>query len=313
MRGEFLIAELLETPWALRREVLSRHVQVVAGWVAGRSAAPLAMEDDGPPVEGISAFEARRREANARVGGGNIAVIPVFGTIVQRAGMMTEWCGGSACTQISAALRDAMADESVGQILMEFDTPGGSVYGVDELASEIYEARKTKPVVGIANSLSASAGYYLMSQCSECYVTPGGEVGSIGVWMAHEDWAKCYEEWGIKTTLISAGKFKTEGNPYEPLNEEARAFMQSRVDDYYAAFTKAVARGRGVGVEAVRSGMGQGRVLGATECKSCGMVDDVMPIADVVRKMQRDARNSQTRARSALASAKAEIGLLEVR
>jgi ClpP class serine protease len=138
-------------------------------------------------------------------------------------------------------------------------------------------------------SLSASVGYWLMSQCSQAYVTPGGEVGSVGVWMAHEDWSKAMAESGVVTTMIYAGKFKVEGNPYEPLGEDARAFMQSRVDDYYGAFVRAVARGRGVGVQQVRDGMGQGRVLGAEEALAQGMVDGVATLAEVVRRMQKDA------------------------
>lgn len=311
MRGEFLISELLSTPWALRRDVLAGHVQVLARWVSGQSArSPLAMDDDGPAGgEGISAFEARRRDANGRVGGGGIAVIPVYGTIVQRAGMMTEWCGGSACTQIATALKEAMADETVSQILMEFDSPGGSVYGVDELAAQIYEARKTKPIVGIANSLSASASLYLQSQCSESYVTPGGEAGSIGVWQAHEDWSKAMEEYGVKYTLVSSGKYKVEGNPYEPLSADALAYMQKRCDDYYGAFVHAVARGRGCSVQQVRDGMGEGRVLSAGDAKACNMVDGVATLDDVVRKMQREIRGASSR-RSSLAMHRAQLEMV---
>ena len=46
--------------------------------------------------------------------------------------------------------------------------------------------------------------------------------------------------------MISAGKYKVEGNPYPPLDAEARGCMQSRVDDDYGTFTKGAARGRGV-------------------------------------------------------------------
>ena len=314
MKGEFLIADLLATPWALRREVLAGHMQVLARWL-DRSGPAVSMSD-APEADRANAFEARRRESNARVGaigGAGIAVIPVVGTITQRAGMMTEWCGGTSTQQISAALADALRDEAVGQILMEFDTPGGSVFGVSELGDEIHEAAKTKPVIGVANSLSASAGYWLMSQCSQAYVTPGGEVGSIGVWMAHEDWSKAMTDSGVVTTMVSAGKFKVEGNPYEPLGADARAFMQSRVDDYYGAFVKAVARGRGVGVQQVRDGMGQGRVLGADEALAQGMVDGVAPVTEIVRRMQRQMKASSRPARSAgrlAAIARRELELL---
>jgi ClpP class serine protease len=54
-------------------------------------------------------------------------------------------------------LRDALNDDAVSQILIDIDSPGGSVYGVAELADEILAARKQKPVVAIANSLAASA------------------------------------------------------------------------------------------------------------------------------------------------------------
>jgi ClpP class serine protease len=117
---------------------------------------------------------------------------------------------------------------------------------VSELADEIVSARAQKPVVAIANSLAASAAYWIGCSASEFYVTPGGEIGSIGVWQAHFDYSQAFVTKGVTVTLISAGKYKVEGNPYVPLDEKAQGFMQSRVDDYYASFTKAVARWRGV-------------------------------------------------------------------
>jgi ClpP class serine protease len=110
------------------------------------------------------------------------------------------------------------------------------------------------------------------------------------VWQAHQDYSKAMDEAGVKTTLISAGKFKVEGNPYAPLDEEAQGFMQSRVDDYYAAFTQAVAKGRGVPISQVRDGMGQGRVLGADAALASSMVAGIATFEDVVKKMRRDAR-----------------------
>ena len=80
--------------------------------------------------------------------------------------------------------------------------------------------------------------------------------------------------------------------------------MQSRVDDYYASFTKAVARGRGVPIAQVREGMGQGRVLGADAAQAQGMVDGV------VRKMRRDAGSSARPKANRLGYAQREIEIL---
>ena len=107
----------------------------------------------------------------------------------------------------------------------------------------------------------------------------------MGVWQAHEDISDALKYEGIDVTLISAGKFKVEGNPYEPLTAEAIAFLQSRVDDYYNAFVSAVARARGVNGGEVTDGMGQGRVLGASAARTLNMIDDIMTFDQVVAMM----------------------------
>lgn len=299
MKHAAWIAQALATPWAMQREVLTAH----AGMLARKFSGAMAYEDGDIAAESVNAAAPGRSNVNRT---GSIAVVPLLGTVIQRAGMM-EMCGGGTSVQrFTAAFREAMSDETISQILIEIDSPGGSVYGVAELFSEIYSARAQKPVVAIANSLAASAAYWVGCAAGEFYVTPGGEVGSIGVWQAHEDWSAAMAEEGIKTTLISAGKYKVEGNPYEPLGEDAQAFMQSRVNDYYSAFTKAVAKGRGVAIDAVRNGMGQGRVLGADAALAEKMVDGIATMDEVIKKMSRSARTG----RSALKAAQAELAIL---
>ena len=288
MNHQLLVAEYLATPWALMPERLSAVTAVIARWSGDARASDEVMHS---VAADRNARDARRQSSVSNSGGG-IAVLPLYGIVTQRGNMVDDVSGpGTASTQqFSNILRAALQDETVSQILIDIDSPGGSVYGVAELADEIVSARAQKPVVAIANSLAASAAYWIGCSASEFYVTPGGEVGSIGVWQAHQDYSKAMDEAGVKTTLISAGKFKVEGNPYAPLDEEAQGFMQSRVDDYYAAFTQAVAKGRGVPISQVRDGMGQGRVLGADAALAISMVDGIATFEDVVKKMRRDAR-----------------------
>lgn len=307
MKDELLIARALQTQWALMPE----YIQVVAGILRRRANGQGATQAVVVQVGADKEVREARRESNTRAGGGAIAVLPLYGVVTQRGNMMDDLCGpGSVSTQrFSASLRDALADETVGSILIDIDSPGGSVYGVEELAEEIYQARAKKTIVAIANSLAASAAYWIGASATEFYVTPGGEVGSIGVWMAHEDWSKSIEEAGVKVSLISAGKYKTEGNPYEALPADARDFMQSRVDDYYGAFTKGVARGRNVGIAAVRDGMGQGRVLGASAALGEKMVDGIATFDEVIKKMQRNLR-AASKSASRLARAQNDLKIL---
>ena len=285
------LAFCLSTPWALQPERMTAYAAVLAARYAGT--APAAATE--------------RKARNAPAQRGAIAVVPVYGTIVQRANQLDLCEGGTSTQDLSAALRAAAEDPSVGQILLDIDSPGGSVFGVAELAAEIRSIRAQKPVVAIANSLAASAGYWIGAAAGEFYCTPGGEVGSIGVWSAHEDWSKAMEAAGVNITLFSAGKFKTEGNPYGPMSDDGKAFAQQRVEDYYAAFTRDVAKGRGVGIDQVRNGMGQGRCLGADQALAEQMVDGVMTFDEVVAKMQ---RAQPPKGRSALKAARNELEIL---
>ncbi len=314
MKNQLLVAEFLATPWALMPERLSALATVISRWSHGAPASDAAKFQ----VQTDRVLRDTRRQTSAAISGGGIAVIPIYGVITQRGNMVDDVSGpGIVSTQIiTQMLRQAVADDAVSQILLDIDSPGGSVYGVSELSDVILSARAQKPVVAIANSLAASAAYWVGSQASEFYVTAGGEVGSIGVWQAHQDYSKAMDEAGVKTTLISAGKFKVEGNPYAPLDEEAQGFMQSRVDDYYASFTKAVAKGRGVPITQVREGMGQGRVLGADAALAQNMVDGIASFDQVLSKMQKDTALSAKSSSpvkpktSRLAQARSELGIL---
>jgi signal peptide peptidase SppA len=308
MNHQLLVAEFLATPWALMPERLHALASVVMRWSAGTP----AQSETRLRIEADRLARQARRQATAAQSTGSIAVLPLYGVITQRGNMVDDVSGpGSTSTQqFTSALRSLLVDETVGQILIDIDSPGGSVYGVAELADVIQSARSQKPIVAIANSLAASAAYWIGCSASELYVTPGGEVGSIGVWQAHQDFSKALDEAGVKTTLISAGRYKVEGNPYTPLDEDAQAFMQSRVDDYYAAFTKAVAKGRAVPIAQVREGMGQGRVLGADAALEQNMVDGVATFDEVLNQMRRSAKSQAVPSTSRLQRARNALALL---
>ena len=284
-------ARLRSSPWALE---------------PGRMSALRALVDAGPRSVRASRAPPRRRGAQA-----GTAVISIVGFLDQREGWLTTLGLGTSCDSIGAALNDALNDPSIGRIVLDIDSPGGSVYGVGELAASIRAARSQKPIVAVANSLAASAAYWIGSQASRMYVSPGGEVGSIGVYVEHADTSKALEAAGISITLVSAGRFKTEAHPFGPLDADARAFLQSRTDAYYSDFTRAVAAGRGVPIDAVRSGMGQGRVLGAAQALAEKMVDGIATLAEVLTgRMALGGSTSAHTPRPNVAAALRELRLL---
>lgn len=277
--------------WALELEVFE-----AASRLLERSASAGSLD----AVELKAFAEAKSERTYATAGAKeNVAVIPITGIIAHRANMVADICGpgGTSTERLDAAIRAAVADPSVRSIVLDIDSPGGSVFGVAELAATIFAAREQKPIAAVANATAASAAYWLASAAHELFVTPSGEVGSVGVYAKHVDTSKADEASGKVTTTVSAGKFKAEGEA-GPLSEDAKAHIQARVDAYYTQFVKDVAKGRGVAVDAVRSGYGQGRTLGAQAALAAGMVDGIATLSDVISKYARRTPETANRSRA---------------
>lgn len=225
-----------------------------------------------------------------------IAVLPLTGVITPRGSLLSSLFGDGpgGLDAFRADFRAALADDEIGGILIDVDSPGGSTDLVTETAAEIRAARGTKPIVASANTDAASAAYWIASQADEVHVTPSGAVGSVGVFALHIDESRAMDSEGFTPTFISAGKFKTEGNPLEPLSEEARDYAQANVDGVYDQFLEDVAAGRGVTPEAVRKGFGEGRMVNADDAVAEGMADRVSTIEesaiDVLGRVRRLGR-----------------------
>lgn len=276
---ELILRAVLGTPWAILPEKLAAIESVLAIRAGGGRVTA---------EEVAAATNGRRGPGQQNIGA--VAVIPIYGTIHEHAGMLAESSGGVSVDAIRAGLRAALGEPGVGSILLDVDSPGGSVMGVPELAAEILRARGSKPVVALANSLAASAAYWIASAADEVWVTPSGQVGSIGVYLAHVDMSKAYDDAGVKVSLISAGKYKVEGNEYEPLGDDARGALQALVDEYYEMFVAGVAQGRAVSATTVRGGFGEGRLVTAKAAKAAGMVDGIGTLDEAAGRAARLAR-----------------------
>jgi len=179
-----------------------------------------------------------------------------------------------------------VADSSVKTVVLDMNTPGGVAAGIPETAGRIYRARGKKPIIAVANGMAASAGYWLGTAADKLYVTPSGEVGSVGVFSVHYDQSQAMAAEGVKPTIIKAGKYKAEMNPLEPLTDEARDYEQAVVDEIYAEFLSAVATQRGTSVAKVRSDFGEGRTVSAKKAVAAGMADGVATLQQVIGRIQ---------------------------
>jgi signal peptide peptidase SppA len=271
-RYQHVFKAVFGSPWALYEP----YMELIANLLVDRA---MSMRMDAEEM--AERLEAARRPTRPPAPHG-VAVLPLHGVIVPKASMFSEMSGATSIEGFRSMLREALGSKEVASIVLDVDSPGGSVEQVPEMAAELRAARGTKPITAVANGLMASAAYWLASQADEIVATKSALVGSIGVVTAHEDISKAAEQKGLKVSLVSAGKFKTDGNPFEPLSDEHRAHVQAMVDEFYGMFVGDVAKGRHVPVDAVRSGFGEGRVVSASMGLKEGMIDRIGSLEGVI-------------------------------
>lgn len=275
MKFENLMTAFLAEPWAIQREKLGMLADIIVARAEGEKLVPSEV------AAAIS--DARAREV-ASVDGA-VAIVPVYGVLANKMDAFSAMSGGTSYAGIKKALHASLGNEDVKAVVLDIDSPGGSVPGTEELSSELRALRGgSKPIIAQVNSLAASAAYWIAASADEIVVTPSGRAGSIGVYTAHDDISAALEKRGIKRTYIASTPEKVEGNETEPLGKDTLAHIQDGVNRSYQAFLKAVAEGRGTTVGKVEDGYGRGRVFYAEALMDRGMVDRIATLEETIAR-----------------------------
>jgi protease-4 len=144
--------------------------------------------------------------------------------------------------------------KGVKAIILDIDSPGGSVGAVQEVYSQVMRIRKEKhiPFVAVFGDIAASGGYYIASACDKIVAHPGTLTGSIGVIFSVSNLEGLFGKVGYKMDAIKSGKFKDIGSPARAMTPEERRLLQVMIDNAYGQFLQAVADGRHSTVEKVK-------------------------------------------------------------
>lgn len=183
---------------------------------------------------------------------GDIAVIGIEGTLVQKSGTLRPWSGMTGYDGIRQSFLTAVNDPAVRAVVLDIDSPGGEVAGCFDLVDTIYEARGSKPIWAILNESAYSAAYAIASAADRITVPRTGGAGSIGVIAMHVDWSEALGKAGLKVTFITYGDRKADGAAEQPLSAEARDHIQGQIDEMGDLFVQTVARNRNLSADAVR-------------------------------------------------------------
>jgi len=209
-------------------------------------------------TQAVAFFDARlklpERESNPVLSVENgIASVRVHGPLMRQPDLFSVLLfGATDMNQVAAAIGEAAGREDVDALLLDIDSPGGTVNGTPELGQAVADAAKRKTVYAFTAGQMSSAAYWIASQADAIYATPSARVGSIGVLLPFVDSTEKLRDQGLKVEVFAAGKFKAMGTPGVSLTDEQRELIQSDIEEIAADFKAAVlARGRRIPDEAM--------------------------------------------------------------
>lgn len=210
---------------------------------------------------------------------GSTAVLPIRGALAQRPDILHLFLGGSSVDVLMGHFKTLMVDPRISRIILDIDSPGGYVSPIAEFADMIFQARSQKEIISVINSLAASAAYWLASAAGNVLMNDKTAVaGSIGTYIAHIDISKMEEQEGIKTTEITAGKYKAVGSPHKPLSDTGKEVYQQQVDFYYAMFVEAIAKNRGLDISGLDA-WAEGKLFIGEQAVKAGLADKIQSLS----------------------------------
>jgi protease-4 len=204
------------------------------------------------------------------VGGSPVAVVELHGPIED-------------ATEVLGALYKQAADKEIPAIVLRVDSPGGAVAPSEELYHAVKRLKEQKPIVVSMGSVAASGGLYASLAASRIFCQPGTQTGSIGVVMQVPNFTTIADKVGFNMITVKSGALKDVGNPFRPMSEADRAFLEGTANKVHATFIRAVAEGRNIPEAKVRQ-FADGRVIIGTEAKELGLIDEFGDVYDAARE-----------------------------
>ena len=287
----------------------------------------------GMVAQAVAFFDARiqlpdaSRNALLSVSDG-IGIIDLHGPLMRQPDLISSLLfGATDMNEVTDAIQEAVQRDDVQSILIDINSPGGTVNGTPELAQAVADAAKLKTTYAFSAGQMCSAAYWIASQCDAIYATPSARVGSIGVMLPFIDSTEKFRSEGLKVEVFAAGKFKGMATPGVPLSEEQRALIQSDIEEIAAEFKTAVlARGRKIPDSAMEgqsfsarnaqrlnmAGMAKSRdeVLSRLRSMNAARVDTPSRTSTPMKTAEEQLSEALTRIQTLEADAKAREGLM---
>lgn len=198
-----------------------------------------------------------------------VGILPIKGAM-SRSGDMCSYGNESLMAWLDIMVRD----EQTSAIVLDVNSPGGTVDSTRAFADAVRNANRQKPVV-MWTPFAASAAIFVGSQAREIVVEDQhvGGIGSIGVLMVLADQSQALEKQGIKVQIIRADGSQDKAliNGVEPVSDETMAELKATLNACRSEFVGYVRRGRAGKLQS--NEVFSGKMYTATQAVQNGLAD----------------------------------------
>lgn len=286
-----IIQKLNEAPWMILPGKFGEIVGIAERYMINEK---LTADQIAKNIE-LTSFQSdddRRVSEDQQPGG--IAVISVLDTLVNRANLFDAISGATSYQTLIDKI-DAASDV-FDDIVLDFDSPGGSVNGVFQVVEAVARARGKKRkrsnrytgenvrVFSAVNDMAASAAFLIAAHTDRIFVSQGSTLGSIGVMLVHMDFSEQDKARGIRKTVITSGEDKAVGNDSEPLSDDDKKKLQAEVDNLHDIFVSSVSAGREMKLEDVKA-LATGKTFRGQEAITLGLADEFLSLPALIEQI----------------------------
>ena len=187
-------------------------------------------------------------------------------------------------------LKQIEENPNVLGLIVQINSPGGTVVGAEALYESLRAVSREKPVVVTMGEIAASAGY-IAAIAGDFIIARGNSLtGSIGVIVKFPNFSRLADHLGVSLDEIKSAESKGGPNPFTEMDPKVRRFQEKLVDDSFNWFKSLVSERRLLKLEELEE-ISQGQLFTGRMALDLGLIDSIGGIDEAV--IYFESQNSQ--------------------
>tara|TARA_B100000989_G_C19523164_1_gene465332 strand:- start:1816 stop:2709 length:894 start_codon:yes stop_codon:yes gene_type:complete len=181
------------------------------------------------------------------------------------------------------------SDKNLKAILVDVNSPGGTVVGSREIYNNLKKFSEKIPVAVSMKEVAASGGYMVALAGNKIFCYEGTITGSVGVIMQSINIEKLLDTLGIEPVVFKSGELKAKPNPIEKLSSSEKDIIQNVIKSIHESFLTMVKDNRKISEEDLKI-ISDGRIFTGIEAKKINLVDEIGSEKDALDWLKAETR-----------------------